>query len=96
MDRGTAHLIANLVVGLIVALIVGIVIWLRLDIPTWGRILLSLADLYIFAAISQYAAPFLTRKPVNKLCDYFNIQYASNWKEWAHKQRDKETKRQKK
>lgn len=89
MDRGTIHLIANLVIGFIAALLVGIAVWLRLDSSIWIKILLTLADLYIFAAITQYVAPLLTLKPVNKLCDYFNIRYISDWEEWAQKQRKK-------
>ncbi|RMG79085.1 MAG: hypothetical protein D6712_20225 [Chloroflexi bacterium] len=89
MDRGTVHLIANLVIGFIVALLVGAVVWSRLNSSIWIKILLTFVDLYLFAAITQYVAPFLTLKLVNKLCDYFNIQYKSNWEEWVQKQRKK-------
>ncbi|MCP5094759.1 MAG: hypothetical protein GY943_04325 [Chloroflexi bacterium] len=90
MNRGNIALIANTSIGLIAALIVGIVIWFRLDIPTWAKILLTLVDLYIFAATAQYVAPFITIKLVNKFCDYFNIQYANDGREWLQKQRERE------
>lgn len=96
MERGTIHLIANTIVGLIAALTVGAAIWLKLDVPTWVKILLTLADLYIFLATAQYVAPFLTSKPVNRLCDYFGIQYANNWDEWAQKQWEREEKQREK
>ncbi len=94
MNRGNVALIANVAVGLIAALIVGAAIWIRLDIPIWAKIFLTFIDLYIFAATSQYVAPFITSKLTEKLCDYFNIHYANDGRAWLEKQRERQAEQQ--